>query len=66
MTEEMLARLASMQDKLQEVIATAELHGRLADGVDAKGFALAAFMLREALIVYSRELEIFVREHIDV
>lgn len=61
---DLLQRLLDIQAKLRVVVETAELHGRMADAAGAKGFAMAAFMLRESLMVYSTELSKFVEEYI--
>lgn|GEM_PF-3468819 len=61
---DVLQRLLEMQAKLRVVVEIAEVHGRLADNAGAKGFALAAFMLRESLAVYSSELSDFVEHYL--
>ena len=59
---EILRRLLDIQHKLRDVVESAEMQGRLADVAGAKGFAFAAYMLRESLLVYSGELGSFVDE----
>jgi poly(A) polymerase Pap1 len=57
-----LKNLLEMQQKLRDVVESSEMQGRLANDAGAKGFAFAAYMLRESLLVYSGELSHFVEE----
>lgn len=61
---DVLRRLLEHQHALRSVVEAAGLQGALAREIGRDRFALAAFMLQEALISYSQELGEFVREYI--
>lgn len=68
MTEEerlvVLKRLLEHQHALRSVVEAAGVQGAIAKEIGYDRFALAAFMLQEALISYSQELGEFVKGYI--
>jgi len=59
-----LRRMLEMQHALRSVAEAAEMQAELAKATDATGLAFAILMLRESLLVYSKELSDFVTEYI--
>lgn len=57
-------RLIAMQGLLRDFAGAAGEQARLCQQVDAGGLAVSAFMLEEAIKVYSRELARWVAEYL--
>lgn len=53
-------RLVSMQQMLRTVIEHCDAQAQMCDAAGAKRLALAVYMLRENMVVYSSELNRFV------
>ena len=61
---ETLQRMLEMQHALRSVAEAAEMQAELAKATGADGLAFATFMMRESLLVYSKELSKFVSAYI--
>lgn len=60
----LLRKLLDMQHSLRNVVEAAEMQADLAKSTGDDGFAFAIYMLRESLMIYSRELSKYVSKHI--
>lgn len=61
---DVLQRMLQMQHGLRTVAEAAEAQGRLAKETGAEGLAFAVYMLRESILIYSKELSKWVTEYI--
>jgi hypothetical protein len=61
---DVLQRMLQMQHGLRTVAEAAEIQGKLAQETGAEGLAFAVYMLRESILVYSKELSKWVTEYI--
>lgn len=59
-----LRRFLALQHSLRTVVEAAEMQAELAKAAGHDGFAMAIYMLRESVLVYSKELSRFVSEYI--
>jgi hypothetical protein len=60
----LLRKLLDMQHSLRSVVEAAEMQADLARATGDDGFAFAIHMLRESLMIYSKELSRYVHKHI--
>ena len=61
---DVLQRMLQMQHGLRTVAEAAEIQGKLAQETGAEGLAFAVYMLRESILVYSKELSKWVTNYI--
>jgi hypothetical protein len=60
----LLRKLLDMQHSLRTVVEAAEVQAALAKSTGDEGFAFAIYMLRESLMIYSKELSKYVGKYI--
>lgn len=53
-----------MQHSLRTVVEAAEVQAALAKATGDEGFAFAIYMLRESLMIYSKELSKYVSKYV--
>lgn len=61
---DVLQRMLQMQHGLRTVAEAAEIQGKLAKETGADGLSFAVYMLRESILVYSKELSKWVTNYI--
>jgi hypothetical protein len=61
---ETLRHMLALQHGLRTVAEAAEMQGKLAQETGADGLAFAVYMLRESILIYSKELSRWVTEYI--